>query len=47
MTCSGDELETIFGEVRYYFTELTDLNQLSRVHFAENKLIEVKLTLEF
>ena len=46
MTCSADELATIFGDVRYYFTELPDLNQLSRIHFAENKLMEVKLTLE-
>ena len=47
MTCSGDELATIFGDVRYYFTELPELNQLSRVHFAENKLIEAKLKIEF
>lgn len=47
MTCNRDELEIIFGDVRYYFTEVPDLNQLSRVHLAENKLKETKLKLEF
>ncbi len=46
MTCNRDELEIIFGDVRYYFTELPDLNQLSRFHFAKNKLNEAKLQLE-
>lgn len=46
MTCNGDELEMIFGEVRYYFAESPNTNELSRVHFADNKLNEAKLNLD-
>ena len=46
MTCNGDELEIIFGEVRYYFSESPNTNEISRVHFADNKLNEAKLSLE-
>ena len=46
MTCNGDELEIIFGTVRYYFTESPHTSELSRVHFANNKLNEAKLKLE-
>ncbi|MEP6900565.1 MAG: DUF4123 domain-containing protein [Actinomycetota bacterium] len=47
MTCNRDELEIIFGDVRYYFAELPEAAQLSRFHFANNKLNEAKLKLEF
>src|SRR5437762_3333100 len=46
MSCNSGELEIIFGEVKYYFTELPDAMQLSRFNFAKNKLKEVKLNLE-
>ncbi len=46
MTCNRDELEIIFGDVRYYFAELPDAAQLSRFHFAKDKLNEVKLKIE-
>ena len=46
MTCHADELEIIFGEVKYYFTESPNTNELSRIHFADNKLNEAKLGFE-
>ena len=46
MTCNSDELEIIFGEVRYYFTESPNTKELSRIHFADNKLNEAKLGFE-
>ncbi len=47
MTCNSDELEIIFGQVKYYFAELPDASQLSRFNFDKNKLKETKLKLEF
>ena len=47
MTCNRDELEILFGKVRYYFAESPDAAELFRFHFANNKLNEAKLKLEF
>lgn len=46
MTCNQEELAMMFGEVRYYFAELPEAEQLSRFHFSDNKLTEAKLKLE-
>jgi len=45
LTCERDELEAIFGAVKYYFAESADTKQLFRFHFAQNKLKETKLEL--
>ncbi len=45
-TCKQDELETIFGQVRHYFTELPDKSQLTRFSLANQKLKEVELKIE-
>ncbi len=45
-TCNQDELKIIFGNVRYYFAELTEEVQLSRFNFTEDKFKETKLKLE-
>lgn len=46
LTCNSDELETIFGEVKYYFAESVDTKELFRFNFAKNKLRETRLKLD-
>ncbi len=45
-TCNQDELEIIFGKVKYYFAELTEEVQLLRFNFTNQKLKETKLKIE-
>ena len=45
-TCQQNELETVFGNVRYYFSELPEELELSRFNFYNNKLKETKLKIE-
>ncbi|CAN5381518.1 hypothetical protein BH10ACI1_BH10ACI1_12270 [soil metagenome] len=47
MTCNSNELEIVFGNVRYYLTESADATELVRFQFAHDKLNEAKLKLEF
>lgn len=46
MTCSGDELEIIFGDVKYYFAESAETTELFRFNLSKNKLKETRLKLE-
>ena len=46
MTCNRDELETIFGAVRYFFAESSESAELFRFNFAKDKLKETRLNLE-
>ena len=43
MTCAIEELNTIFGPVKYYFAESFDTSELCRVHVANGSLVETKL----
>lgn len=45
-SCNEEELEILFGKVRYYFAELTEEIQLLRFNFTNHKLKEAKLKLE-
>ena len=45
-TCNQDELEIIFGKVKYYFAEMTEEVQLWRFNLANQKLKQTKLKLE-
>jgi hypothetical protein len=42
-TCSLDELNIIFGPVKYFFAESFDKAQLCRMHIANDALVETKL----
>jgi hypothetical protein len=46
MTCNSNELEIIFGDVKYYFAEAADAKELFRFQFAKDKLKETRLKLE-
>lgn len=43
MTCAIDELNTIFGPVKYYFAESFDRSELCRMHVANGELVETRL----
>jgi hypothetical protein len=45
-TCNREELEQIFGEIKYYFAELPEETQLTRLSLTNQKLKETKLKLE-
>jgi hypothetical protein len=47
LTCSQEELEIVFGKVKYYFAESNDKSQLFRFHFSDNKLNQAQLKLDF
>lgn len=44
LTCALEELEIIFGPVKYYFAESFDRSGLSRLHIANGALVETKLS---
>lgn len=44
LTCAVDELNTMFGPVRYYFAESFDRSELTRMHLVNNGLVETKLS---
>lgn len=43
LTCTLDELNTIFGSIKYFFAESFDRSELCRLHIADNVLVETKL----
>jgi hypothetical protein len=43
LTCAIDELNIIFGSVKYYFSESFDKAELVRMHVADGTLVETKL----
>lgn len=43
LTCALEELKIIFGPVKYYFAESFDRSELSRMHVANDSLVETKL----
>lgn len=45
LTCNQGELETIFGEVKYYFAESNDPSQMFRFQFRNGQLNQVQLKL--
>jgi len=45
-TCTTSELESFFGDVRYYFVETGDAMNLIRYDFSDNNLKKVNLSLE-
>ncbi len=46
LTCRFDELELLFGGIKYYFAESFDAAELCRYHLADAKLNETRLKLE-
>lgn len=44
LTCAMDELNTVFGPVRYYFAESFDKAELCRMHRENGGLVETKLS---
>ncbi len=45
MTCDIDELKTIFGPVKYYFSESFDHSELCRMNIEKDALVQTKLDL--
>jgi len=43
LTCAIDELNMIFGPVKYYFAESFDRSELCRLHVTNDALVETKL----
>jgi hypothetical protein len=43
LTCALQELKIIFGPVKYYFAESFDRSELSRMHIANDALVETRL----
>jgi hypothetical protein len=43
MTCAIEELNIIFGPVKYFFAESFDKSELCRMHVANGALVETKL----
>ena len=43
MTCAIEELNMIFGPVKYFFAESFDKSELCRMHVANGALVETKL----
>ena len=43
MTCAIEELKIVFGPVKYYFAESFDRSELSRMHVANDALVETRL----
>ena len=46
LTCALDELNIIFGPVKYYFAESFDRSELSRMHIANDALVETRLAFD-
>lgn len=44
LTCAIDELEFVFGPVKYYFAESFDQSELIRMNLADGSLVETKLS---
>lgn len=47
LTCNQEELDIIFGEVKYYFAESNDRGNLFRFQFKDGKLNQTQLSLNF
>lgn len=43
VTCSIDELNLIFGEIKYFFAESFDKSEICRMHVANGALVETRL----
>jgi hypothetical protein len=43
LTCAVEELEMVFGPVKYYFAESFDKSELCRMHIANGALVETRL----
>lgn len=43
MTCAIEELQKVFGPVKYYFAESFDRSELSRMHIANDALVETRI----
>lgn len=46
LTCQYDELEKIFGSVKYFFVEMPETNDFLRFHLTKGKLKETRLKLD-
>lgn len=43
VTCTLDELDLIFGQIKYFFAESFDRSEICRMHVANGALVETKL----
>jgi len=43
LTCNIEELETMFGDVNYYFAESDDKSNLLRFHLKDTQLVQTQL----